>query len=598
MTLDPQALLQHHAAAALAHLYGQSLAPESLTVQTTAAEFEGDLTLVLFPLLKLKLGSPEALGQAIGDYLVAQGIGIARHSTVKGFLNVSFADSYWAQALAHAAHDPQQLWYLPLGAGQRVMVEFSSPNTNKPLHLGHLRNNFLGDAISRLYQAAGYAVVKANLVNDRGVHICKSMWAWQQYGQGDVPGPERKGDHLVGDYYVRFEQTLKAQAAELMAADPALSLEEARKRAPATLAVQEMLRQWEAADPEVRALWQRMNGWVYQGFEATYRRMGIAFDQYYYESDTYLLGKDILDEGLATGVFYRRPDGSVWVDLTAEGLDEKLLLRADGTSVYMTQDLGTADLKYRDHAMHRSVYVVGNEQDYHFKVLFSILKKLGRPYAQGLYHLSYGMVELPSGKMKSREGTVVDADDLMAEVVQSAQAETTEKGKVSGLSPDQLETLYETLGLGALKFYLLKVQPHKKMLYDPAESVSLQGDTGPFVQYTHARIRSLLYKAAEMGLSAGAFEGASLSPEERAVVQRLLRYPHTLREAVQTYDPSAVVNYLLDLAKDYNRFYYAHPVLREDAPATLGLRLTLSRLTADTLREGMGLLGIGVPDRM
>lgn len=596
---DPVSLLQHHAAAALKTVFGVDAAPETLVVQTTSPDFEGDYTLVLFPFLKLKLGTPQELAEGIGDYLMAQQVGFESYSLVKGFLNLTYSQAYWVTLVEEGAHQPKRLMEAATSVTpQKVMVEFSSPNTNKPLHLGHLRNNFLGDSICRLLAAVGHRVVRANLVNDRGVHICKSMLAWQQFGEGDIPGPGRKGDHLVGDYYVRFEQELKAQAAELLSENPELSLEDARKQAPMQQAVQEMLRKWEAGDPATLELWKQMNGWVYAGFEETYTRMGITFDQYYYESDTYLLGKDIIEEGLQKGVFFRKSDGSVWIDLTADGLDEKLLLRADGTSVYMTQDLGTADLKYRDHQIDRSVYVVGNEQDYHFKVLFKILEKLGRSYAPGLYHLSYGMVELPTGKMKSREGTVVDADDLMEEVVLSAQNETTERGKVEGFSEAALTQLYETLGIGALKFHLLKVQPHKKMLFDPQESVSLQGDTGPFVQYTHARIHSLLAKAQEMGLQPGVAQGAVLNKEERMLSRRLQRFGHAVLDAATQMDPSLLTAYLLELAKEYNRFYYAHPILKEDNLQVLSLRLHLSALTAYALREGMGLLGIRVPERM
>lgn len=595
---DPVRLIQEHASAALEALYGVQIPPAELIVQGTAPEYRGDYTLVLFPLLKRKLASPDSLARSLGDFLVGSGSGVEGFEAVKGFLNLWFSDTFWQEVLAATQKDPEAYLHPNVGSGTTVMVEFSSPNTNKPLHLGHLRNNFLGDSLSRILSAVGFRVIKANLVNDRGVHICKSMLAWQKFGQGDEPGPARKGDHLVGDYYVRFEQELKHQVATLLESHPDLTPEEARKQAPLQAEVQEMLRQWEAADPAVRGLWSRMNGWVYAGFEATYRRMGIGFDQMYYESNTYLLGKDIVEEGLQKGVFYRKPDGSVWIDLGPEGLDEKLVLRADGTSVYITQDLGTADLKFRDHGMQRSIYVVGNEQDYHFQVLFAILRRLERPYAEGLYHLSYGMVELPTGKMKSREGTVVDADDLMDEVVRSAATETQTRGKVEGLSDRQLETLYETLGLGALKFYLLRVQPRKKMLFDPEESVSLQGDTGPFVQYSFARIHSLLQKADSQGIRPSADSPPQLEPEERQLLRRLQRYPSQLQDCAHHYDPSLLTTYLLDLAKDYNRFYYALPVLKESDLPVQNFRLRLSILTAQVLEEGMALLGIAVPERM
>jgi arginyl-tRNA synthetase len=588
--------IQQLAAEALRNVYGAEIDPASLTVQPTDPQHEGDLTVLLFPLLKLKLGSPDQIGASIGDALVNAEIGVGSYRVLKGFLNLSISDKHWRGELERIIDDPESL-RPNVGQGERVMVEFSSPNTNKPLHLGHLRNNFLGDSISRILAFAGFEVVKANLVNDRGVHICKSMLAWQRFG-GQSPEQEGlKGDHLVGKYYVRFEQELKKEAAALMAENSALDEEAARKQAPLQQAVQQMLVAWEANDPEVRALWATMNGWVYAGFEGTYKRMGIAFDHVYRESETYLLGKDVVDEGLAKGVFYRRPDGAVCIVLSDIGLDEKVVLRADGTSVYITQDLGTADLKYRDHAMTRSIYVVGNEQDYHFKVLFAIMARLGRPYAAGLYHLSYGMVELPSGKMKSREGTVVDADDLMAEVVRAAEAETTERGKVEGLSEDERAALYETLGIGALKFYLLRVGAAKKMLFDPAESVSLQGDTGPFVQYTHARIRSLLAKAGDSTTTRSA-QTEALHPLERAVIRRLGQLPEAVAQAVRSYEPSAIASYALDLAKDYNRFYAELPVLRAEADSEKALRVELSRAVADALQSALGMLGITAPERM
>ncbi len=586
-----KARIQSVAAEALRATYGATVEPSSLTVQPTDPQHTGDYTLVLFPLLKLKLGSPEQLGQTLGSALVGAGIGLSEFQVVKGFLNLTVGDAHWLGELSRLGASPDAL-SPDIGLGERVMVEFSSPNTNKPLHLGHLRNIFLGDAISRILAFAGYRVIRANLVNDRGVHICKSMLAWQRFGGQSPEAEGLKGDHLVGKYYVRFEQELKKEAAVLIA-ERVLDDEDARKQAPLQQAVQQMLVAWEAGEPEVRALWLKMNGWVYAGFDATYRRMGVSFDQVYHESDTYLLGKDIVAEGLDKGVFYRRTDGAVCIDLTDIGLDEKVVLRPDGTSVYITQDLGTADLKYRDHQMTRSVYVVGNEQDYHFKVLFAILQRLGRPYAAGLHHLSYGMVELPSGKMKSREGTVVDADDLMEEVVRAAEAESSERGKVAGLAEAERSALYETLGLGALKFFLLRVGPAKKMLFDPQESVSLQGDTGPFVQYTHARIRSLLAKAD--ATTAAPVE--ALHPLERALVRRLTQLPDAVAAAVRSYDPSVVAAYALDLAKDYNRFYTELPVLKAE-PAQVVLRLHLSQTVADTLAITLGLLGITAPERM
>ncbi len=603
-----QEQLQTLAADAIKGAFSVEILAAEIVVQPTSKDHSGDFTLVLFPLLKRKLGSPDALVAAIGSYLVQHSGVVASYELVKGFLNVTLTNDFWLQFVNDFYTKPEAILNSEAGKGQTVMVEFSSPNTNKPLHLGHLRNNFLGDSLSRLLQAAGFTVVRACLVNDRGIHICKSMLAWQRYGKlsdgtPDVPSIARKGDHLVGDYYVRFDKDLKAQVRDRVA--QGLTEEEAERGAPIMQEIQDMLRKWEAADPDTRALWQRMNQWVYDGFAQTYTRMGVTFDKYYYESETYLLGKDIIDEGLRKNVFYRRPDGSVWIDLRPDGLDEKLVLRADGTSVYMTQDLGTSDLKYADYHMQRSVYVIGNEQDYHMKVLMLIMQKLGRPYAAGMFHLSYGMVELPSGKMKSREGTVVDADDLMQEVVTSAKDETSERGKTEGLTESQLAELHEMLGMGALKYYLLKVSPQKKMLFDPQESVSLQGDTGPFIQYTHARIHSLLEKAAQMNLLPAedmTLPALQLLPAERSVTERLYQWPGILSDAVRTYDPSALAAYACDLAKDYNRFYYELPILREAEgeaePARKQLRLRLSQLTALTLKHVMGLMGIAVPNRM
>lgn len=588
--------IQAAAAAGLQAHYNLSLPASDIAVQRTAPDHVGDFTVVLFPLLKLKLGSPDQIGQTIGTYLREQLPAVADFAIVKGFLNLTISDAYWTGFLTELVSQPDAVLRPRAFAGQKVMVEFSSPNTNKPLHLGHLRNNFLGDSVCRILDAVGYEVTRANLVNDRGVHICKSMLAWQQSGGGTPEAEDLKGDHLVGKYYVRFDQMRKAQIAERIATG--LDPEAAEKDLPIDREVQQMLQQWEAGDPAVRALWEKLNGWVYQGFDATYARMGIHFDKIYRESETYLLGKDVVDEGLAKGVFYQKPDGSVWIDLTDIGLDHKLVLRGDGTSVYITQDLGTADLKYRDYAMQRSVYVIGNEQDYHMKVLIAILQRLGRPYAEGMYHLSYGMVELPSGKMKSREGTVVDADDLMQAVVEEAARETSERGKVEGLSPTEVTALHEMLGIGAIKYYLLKVSPVKKMMFDPNESVSLQGDTGPFIQYTHARIRSLLARAAQQGFAAQTSADAALHPTERDIIARLYQYPQVALEAAASYNPSVVAQYVVELAKDYNRFYYEVPVLKETDPAALGLRLALSEATANAIRHCMGLLGIGVPDRM
>lgn len=593
-------VLQRQAAAVLAQQFQAQVAPQQLVVQPTAPQHQGQFTVVLFPLFKAVKADSTALTTALQQGLLALPQ-VAHAEVTKGFLNLTLTPAFWLGFLDHAQKNPEALLQQHWGQA-RVMVEFASPNTNKPLHLGHLRNLCLGDSLSRILSAVGYTVVKANLLNDRGIHICKSMYAWQHYGNGEQPGPPPalKGDHLVGKYYVAFERRMKDQAAELLA--QGVPDEEARNRTPLMQAVQHLLRQWEAGEPETLQLWRTMNTWVYEGFQTTLTRLGITFDQLYYESDTYLLGKQVVEEGLQKGVFYRKPDGSVWCDLTDQGLEHKLVLRADGTSVYVTQDLGTADMKAQQHRLDRSVYVVAHEQDYHFQVLFAILGKLGRSYAPGLYHLSYGLVELPSGRMKTREGTVVDADDLMDEVVARAAEETAQRGKTDLLSPEEQAALHETLGLGALKYYLLRVTPSKKMLFDPQESVSLQGDTGPFVQYSHARICSLLAKAASMGLrpevTASSESVTELHPTEAALMARLYRYPATLREAAETYNPTLLTLYLNDLAKDFNRFYTEVPILKDAPGAAAAYRLALCSVTATVLQAALGLLGIQAPERM
>jgi arginyl-tRNA synthetase len=495
--------------------------------------------------------------------------------------------------------DNKNIGQLPAN-GQKVMVEYSSPNTNKPLHLGHLRNNFLGYSVAEILKANGYEVIKSNLVNDRGIHICKSMVAYQHFGNAETPvSSGLKGDHLAGKYYVRFEQEYKKQIAELVASGQ--SEDEAKKTAPVILEAQEMLRQWEANDEEVVSLWNRMNEWVYAGFEKTYERMGVDFDKFYYESGTYLLGKDIVEEGLSKGIFFKKENGSVWVDLTDEGLDEKLVLRGDGTSVYITQDMGTADLKYEDFQIDKSVYVVGNEQDYHFDVLYKIMRKLGRPYGDGLYHLSYGMVDLPTGKMKSREGTVVDADELMQEMVDTAESHTKELGKIEGFNPEQASQLYEMIGLGALKYFLLKVDPKKRMLFNPQESIEFQGNTGPFIQYSHARIASILRKASMIGTDYYAVDFSKMTKiedSEAALIFILNDFEKKIELAGQEYSPSVLAQYLFDLAKEYNRFYADLPIFLEDDEVILAFRVALSDLTARTIKKGMSLLGINVPERM
>jgi arginyl-tRNA synthetase len=513
---------------------------------------------------------------------------------IKGFLNIVITDAYWIAQLYNEIATADFGAFAP--NGQKVMVEYSSPNTNKPLHLGHIRNNLLGYSVAEILKANGYDVIKANLVNDRGIHICKSMLAWQLFGNGETPESSGlKGDHLVGKYYVVFDIEYKKQIEELKAKGQ--TEDEAKKNAPLIIEAQQMLEKWEAGDKEVISMWETMNSWVYAGFDATYKQLGVDFDQYYYESKTYLLGKDIIDEGLQKGVFFKKEDGSVWIDLTTDGLDEKLVLRANGTSVYITQDVGTAQLKYDNYHVDKSIYVVGNEQDYHFKVLFLILQKLGKSWANGLYHLSYGMVDLPSGKMKSREGTVVDADDLMAEMEQTAKVQTEELGKTNDFSEDEKAKLYHTIGMGALKYFLLKVEPKKRLLFDPSESIDFQGHTGPFIQYTHARIKSIL-KRAGFELSAHATV-TELDGMERDLILALNQFPESISQAARDYSPAIIANYVYELAKTYNKFYQEKPILKDEVPADVKLfRLTLSAVTAKVISKSMRLLGIDVPERM
>lgn len=583
---------------AFQNIFNHELSEEQISLSPTKKEFEGSYTFVVFPFLKISQTTPENTANQIGDYLKANVPAVSDYNVVKGFLNLVLNERVWLD-LFQKLYSTDSVGQYPFN-GQKVMVEYSSPNTNKPLHLGHLRNNFLGYSVAEILKAYGYDVIKANLVNDRGIHICKSMVAYQHFGNGETPTSSGlKGDHLAGKYYVKFDVEYKAQIKNLIAEGQ--SEEEAKKNAPILLEAQEMLRQWEAGDEEVVSLWKQMNAWVYEGFDATYKRMGVDFDKFYYESNTYLLGKDIVEEGLAKGVFFKKENGSVWVDLTEEGLDEKLVLRGDGTSVYITQDMGTADLKYKDFAIDKSVYVVGNEQDYHFDVLFKIMRKLGRSYGPGLYHLSYGMVDLPTGKMKSREGTVVDADDLIQEMIETAEHHTKELGKIEGFTNEQAKELYEILGLGALKYFLLKVDPKKRMLFNPQESIEFQGYTGPFVQYSHARIAAILRKAEQIGVDFQAPDFSNvheIAESETALIQILNDFDRKIKLAAEEFAPSIIAQYLFDLAKEYNRFYADLPIFHEKDQAIQAFRVALSAQTAKTIKRGMSLLGIQVPERM
>jgi arginyl-tRNA synthetase len=563
-----------------------------IVLQETKKEFEGAYTLVVFPFTKQAGKAPAAIATDLGEYMLANCSIVKAYQVVQGFLNLSVQDSAWLGLLASVASDkyPFQL----ASKGEKVLIEYSSPNTNKPLHLGHLRNNFLGFSVAQILAAGGYEVVKTNLVNDRGIHICKSMLAYQLFGNQETPETSGlKGDHLVGKYYVAFDVAYKEEIAELKA--KGIEEEQAKKEAPILLKAQEMLLKWEQGDEEVMNLWNKMNAWVFAGFENSYQTMGVSFDKIYRESNTYLLGKQIVDEGLASGVFFQKPDGSVWINLEADGLDEKLVLRKDGTSVYITQDMGTAQLKYEDFKANQSVYVVGNEQDYHFEVLFHILKKLNKPFSLGNFHLSYGMVDLPSGKMKSREGTVVDADDLMAEMIQTAKDRTLELGKIDGFTEAESNELFHNLGLGALKYFLLKVEPKKRMLFNPEESIDFQGNTGPFIQYTHARICSILRKGGEITTVS---TDSELAESEQELIYLLGEYKATIAQAAANFAPSVIANYAYDLAKTFNKFYNELSILSEENEVKRNIRLTLAELTGKTIQHATSLLGIVSPNRM
>lgn len=589
------------AAQAIQDLYQLSLAPGDILVNSTKPEFEGDYTVVLFALVKQLKKSPDLIGEEMGKALLEKNTGLfSSYNIIKGFLNLSITDTYWITFLSNQ-YANEKFGYSSTPA-EKVMVEYSSPNTNKPLHLGHLRNNFLGWSIAEILKATGHEVVKTCIVNDRGIHICKSMIAWQRFSSGATPGSTGiKGDHFVGDYYVKFNDAHKKEVEELIATG--MDKEQAEKEAPIMKATQQMLLDWEAGNPEVMELWQTMNNWVYEGFNATYQRIGSKFDKTYYESNTYLLGKDLVEKGLHKKVFFQKEDGSVWIDLTGDGLDEKLVRRKDGTSVYITQDIGLAEQKQKEFNAQQSIYVVGDEQNYHFKVLKLICQKLGLPSADGIYHLSYGMVELPSGKMKSREGTVVDADDLVEEMVNIARQKTEELGKVKDFTTEELTELYDIIGLGALKFFLLRVDPKKKMIFNPQESIDFHGFTGPFIQYTHARIKSILRKANVNGewligdLAPFTLQ-LSLLPLEKELLLTLEQFPMVLTEAASEHDPSKVAIYVFNLAKTFNSFYTEHSIANAENEEKKRLRLALSQLTAQTVKNGMSVLGIRVPERM
>ncbi len=590
-------IIQEAVSRAVKELYGVDTPAGEVVLQATRREFEGNLTVVVFPWVKAARRAPEQVAAAIGEWLVANEPAVKGFNAVKGFLNIVVEPRAWNGVLAAIAADPSYGFTEAGADAPLVMVEYSSPNTNKPLHLGHVRNNLLGYSLAQILAACGNRVVKTNIVNDRGIHICKSMLAWQKWAGGATPESRGvKGDHLIGDCYVDFDRHFKAEVKELM--DKGMTEDQAKEASPLMAEAREMLRRWEDGDPEVRALWERMNGWVYAGFDDTYRRMGVDFDKIYYESQTYLEGKAKVLEGLDKGLLYRRDDGSVWADLTAEGLDHKLLLRADGTSVYMTQDIGTAKMRYDDYPIDRMIYVVGNEQNYHFQVLSLLLDRLGFSWGKDLVHFSYGMVELPTGKMKSREGTVVDADDLMASMVADARRVSDEMGKIQGLTDEEKDAVAEIVGLGALKYFLLKVDPRKNMMFNPAESIDFNGNTGPFIQYTYARMRSVLRRAAEAGHTAGDYSAAVPCEREIALIQRLADFPSTVAEAGRSFSPALIANYAYDLVKEYNQFYHDCPILRETDPALLSLRLTLTEVTARTVAAAMGLLGISVPERM
>ena len=589
-------ILAQATAAAVKELYGLDFPAEIIVPQTTKKEFEGNETIVVFPFLKASHKAPDVTAQEIGEHMQAHCEAVEKFNVIKGFLNITIKPSFWTGVLKHVAETPNYGFKAATDDSQLVMIEYSSPNTNKPLHLGHVRNNLLGYSLSCIMEANGYKVVKTNIVNDRGIHICKSMLAWLKWGNGDTPeSTGKKGDHLIGDFYVAFDKHYKAEIKELV--EKGMSPEEAEKQAPLIQEAHDMLRRWEAGDPEVRALWEKMNSWVYAGFDETYKRMGVSFDKIYYESDTYLVGRDTVLEGLKKGLFYRKEDNSVWADLTADGLDQKLLLRSDGTSVYMTQDIGTAQLRYKDYPIDQMIYVVGNEQNYHFQVLSLLLDKLGFKWGKDLVHFSYGMVELPNGKMKSREGTVVDADELMDEMIATATYMANEPGRLQGVPEDERDDVLRMIGLGALKYFILKVDPRKTMLFDPSESIDFNGNTGPFIQYTYARIQSVLRKCCE---DYKAVDISAVAPNEKetSLIQKLADFTTVVADAGRNYSPALIANYVYDLAKEYNQFYHDCSILKEQDTAVRCFRQLLSETVADVIKRGMSLLGIEMPNRM
>ena len=590
-----QEILKNHIANAFKSVYQIDVDSQSIALENTKPDFEGDYTFVVFAYLKISKKNPEQTANDIGTYLVENAREIQSFNVIKGFLNIVVSEVYWLDFLQ--SNYQNTCYGLGAKTNQKILVEYSSPNTNKPLHLGHVRNNLLGFSVAEILKANGHEVYTCNLVNDRGIHICKSMLAWIQQGNGETPASSgMKGDHLVGKYYVAFDKTYKEEIKALMAEGK--SEEYAEKNAPSILAAQQLLQKWEAGDEETVGIWRTMNGWVYEGFDVTYKKLGVKFDKFYYESNTYLLGKEIVQEGLEKGAFYKKEDGSVWIDLTADGLDHKLLLRGDGTSVYITQDIGTAELKYEDFACERSIYVVGNEQDYHFKVLQLICKKLYKSYAEGIYHLSYGMVELPHGKMKSREGTVVDADDLIDGMLQTAEETTKALGKTDGLAEKDLEILYETIGMGALKYFLLKVDPKKKMMFNPEESIDFQGNTGPFIQYTHARIKSILRNASSIDFVNVDSSKISLHKAEKELIFLAFQYAEVIKDAGREMSPGVICNYVYEVAKSFSSFYHECPILKESNEEQKKLRLQICNMTAYIIKSGFALLGIQVPERM